>query len=154
MPYKRLPRITKVAPGEQPYTLRIVWDHGGESIVDVSGPISTYRVYAPLRHDPDLFRQVRVGEYGTDIVWTDELDMSTDTLWRLAQEQSGATMSADAFHAWRLRRDYTLEDAAAALGVSRRMVVHYDRGDKPIPRPVALATLALDQLDLGCHKPW
>ena len=136
MPYKRLPRITRVAAGEQPYTLRIAWDHGDESLVDVSRLISTYRVYTPLRHAPDLFRQVRVGEYGTDIVWTDDLDMSA------------------AFHAWRLRKDYTLDDAAAALGVSRRIVVHYDLGDKPIPRPVALATLAIDQLDLGCAKPW
>ena len=39
MPYKRLPRITRVAAGEQPYTLRIAWDHGGESLVDVSGLI-------------------------------------------------------------------------------------------------------------------
>ena len=154
MPYKRLPRITRVSTGEQPYTLRIAWDHGGESIVDVSGLIETFRVYAPLRHAPDVFRQVRVGEYGTDIVWTDDVDMSADTLWRLAQEQSGATMSADAFHKWRLRKDYTLDDAAAALGLSRRMVTYYDHGEKPIPRTVALATLALDQLDQGCTKPW
>ncbi len=154
MPYKRLPRITRVVAGEQPYTLRIAWDHGGESLVDVSRLIGTFRVYTPLRHDPNLFRQVRVGEYGTDIVWTDELDMSADTLWRLAQEQSGATMSADEFHAWRLRKDYTLDDAAAALGVSRRMVAHYDHGDKPIPRPIALATLGLDHLDQGYAKAW
>src|SRR5712691_3618523 len=154
MPYKRLPRIIRIAAGEQPYTLRIAWDHGSESLVDVSGLIATFRVYAPLRHAPDLFRQVHVGEYGTDIVWTDDLDMSADTLWRLAQEQSGATMSADAFHAWRLRKGYTLEDAAIALGLSRRTVAYYDHGDKPIPRTVALATLGLDQLDLGCAKPW
>jgi len=154
MPYKRLPRITTVAAGAQPYTLHITWDHGSESLVDVSRLIGTFRVYTPLRHDPALFRQVRVGEYGTDIVWTEELDMSADTLWRLAQEQSGATMSADAFHEWRQRHDYTLDDAAAALGVSRRMVAYYDHGEKPIPRYVALATLALDQLDLGTAPAW
>ena len=31
---------------------------------------------------------MQVGEYGTDIVWRDGLDMSNDTLWRLAQEQA------------------------------------------------------------------
>jgi|SRR5215831_3802878 len=154
MPYKRLPRITRVAPGDQPYTLRIAWDNGDASIVDVSGLIATFRAYAPLRHSPEFFRQVRVGEYGTDVVWTDEVEMSADTLWRLAQEQSGATMSADAFHAWRLRKHYTLEDAAIALGLSRRTVAYYDHGDKPIPRTVALATLGLDQLDLGRAKAW
>src|SRR4030095_10296710 len=153
MPSKRLPRITRVAAGDQPYTLRIAWDHGGESLVDVSGLIATFRVYTPLRHAPDMFRQVHVGEYGTDIVWTDDLDMSADTLWRLAQEQSGATMSATAFHAWRERHHYTLNDAAEALGLSRRTVAYYDHGDKPIPRTVALATLGLEQLEAGSVQP-
>lgn len=148
MPYKRLPRITSVAVGDRPYTLRIVWDHGEESLVDVSGFIDKFRVYTPLRHDPSLFAQVHVGEYGTDVVWTDEIDMSADTLWHLAQEQSGATMSADAFHQWRLNNGYTLDEAAIALGLSRRMVTYYDHGDKPIPRVVALATRGLDQQSL------
>ena len=38
---------------------------------------------------------MQVGAHGTDIVWTDEIDMSADTLWRLAQEQAGATMTPD-----------------------------------------------------------
>ena len=70
---------------------------------------------------------------------------AADLLWHLAQEQSGATMSADAFHQWRLNQDYTLAEAAHALGLSRRMVTYYDHGDKPIPRVVALATRGLDQ---------
>ncbi len=144
MPKKTLPRIIAVSAGERPNTLHIRWDGGGESLVDASGLIKTFRAYAPLRQSDELFRQVRVGEYGTDIVWSDELDMSADTLWRLAQEQSGATMTAEAFHHWRERKAYTLDDAAAALGISRRMVDYYDHGDKPIPRVVALATLALD----------
>jgi len=134
--------------------LHVTWDNGADSLVDVAGLITTFRLYAPLRHDPILFHQVRVGEYGTDILWTDEIDMSADTLWRLAQEQSGTTMSADAFHAWRQRHHYTLDDAAHALGLSRRMVAYYDHGERPIPRTVALATLGLDQLDQGCAKPW
>lgn len=144
MPKKTLPRIVAVSAGERSNTLRIVWDHGGESLVDVSGLIESFRVYRPLRQSAELFNQVRAGEYGTDVVWSDELDMSADTLWRLAQEQSGATMTAEAFHNWRERKAYTLDEAAVALGISRRMVAYYDHGDKPIPRVVALATLALD----------
>ncbi len=144
MPKKPMPRIVAVSSGERPYTLQICWDSGVKSLVDVSGLIETFRAYMPLRQSAELFHQVRVGEYGTDIVWSDELDMSADTLWRLAQEQSGATMTAEAFHNWRERKAYTLDDAAAALGISRRMVAYYDHGDKPIPRVVALATLALD----------
>ena len=43
-------------------------------------------------------------------------------------------------------RTMTLEDAAIALGLSRRTVAYYDHGDKPIPRTVALATLGLISL--------
>ncbi len=144
MPRKILPRIVAVTPGEQPMTLRVRWDKGEESLVDVSGMIESFRVYAPLRQSPELFRRAQVGEYGADVVWTDEIDMAADTLWRLAQEQSGETMTADAFRDWRERRAYTLDEAARALGLSRRTVAYYEKGDRPIPRVVALATRALD----------
>jgi Protein of unknown function (DUF2442) len=144
MPKKPLPRITTVSAEKRPNSLRIGWAHGGESLVDVSGLIESFKAYMPLRQSAELFNQVRVGEYGTDVVWSDELDMPADTLWRLAQEQSGATITAEAFHNWRERKAYTLDEAAVALGISRRMVAYYDHGDKPIPRVVALATLALD----------
>jgi hypothetical protein len=142
MPRKILPRIVAVAAADAP-KLRIDWDNGAQTSVDVSGLIETFRVYAPLR-DPALFRQVAVGEHGTDIVWPDDLDMAADTLWRLAQEQTGATLSPEAFRQWRERKAYTLDNAAAALGLSRRMVAYYEQGKKPIPRVVALATRALE----------
>ena len=55
-------------------------------------------------------------------------------------------MSADAFRHWRERKAYTLDTAARALGISRRMVAYYEQGERPIPRVVALATRALDQI--------
>ena len=109
MPKRILPRITAVSADKKPLTLRIRWDKGEESHVDVSGLIETFRIYEPLRRSQELFRQVRVGEYGTDIVWNDEIDMAAETLWRLTQEQSGATMSPAAFKQWRERKAYTLE---------------------------------------------
>jgi len=144
MPKRSLPRIVAVTADEKPLTLRIQWDRSGETRVDVSHLIETFRLYEPLRRSPNLFARVRVGEHGTDVVWTDEIDISADTLWRLAQEQSGQTMSPDAFKHWRERKAYTLDAAARALGVSRRMVAYYEQGAKPIPRVVALATRALE----------
>ena len=144
MPRKILPRILEVATGPNPFTLHIRWVRGGESVVDVSRQIGGFRIYEPLRRAPELFAGVRLGEYGTDIVWTDEIDMSADTLWRLAQEQAGLTMSPDAFRNWRERRALTLDAAANALGLSRRMVAYYEQGDRPIPQVVALATRGLD----------
>ncbi len=144
MPKKTLPRIEEVAAGEQPLTLRVRWAEGGESLVDVSGMIEAFRIFAPLRSDPEMFAAVTVGEYGTHVAWSDEIDMAASTLWRLAQEQSGATITAEAFRRWRERKAYTLDTAAQALGLSRRIVAYYDRGTRPIPRTVALAVKALD----------
>lgn len=146
MSRKVLPRIVAVSAGKKPQTLRIRWNNGEETCVDVSGLIATYRVYAPLRRSASSFRNVRVGELGTDVVWNDEIDISADTLWHLAQEQSGQTISAVAFRRWREKKAMTLDSAAAALGLSRRMVAYYEQGAKPIPRVVALATHALDGL--------
>jgi hypothetical protein len=144
MPRRTLPRIASVVVGKKPLTLILRWKKGETSRVDVSGLVATFRVYEPLRRSPELFARVRVGDNGTDVCWTDEIDMAADTLWRLAQEQSGQTMSSDAFKLWRERKAYTLDSAAVALGVSRRMVAYYEQGTKPIPRVVALATHALD----------
>jgi len=145
MPRKVLPRIVAVkVDGRKPWTLRLEWNNGESNRVDVSGHIGAYKLYQPLRQAPELFKSARLGDLGTDIVWSDEIDMSADTLWRLAQEQAGATMSAGEFKSWRERRAYTLDTAARALGIGRRMVSYYEQGEKPIPRVVALATRALD----------
>jgi DNA-binding XRE family transcriptional regulator len=139
-----LPRIVSVVPGDKYLTLRVRWDNGKDTLVNLAGLIHTYRLYVPLRENAELFRQVSLGEHGTDIVWPGGLDMSNDTLWRLAQEQSGATMTAEAFRDWRKRHTYTLDEAAKALGLSRRMVAYYEQGERPIARIVALATRALE----------
>ena len=60
MPRKTLPRIWAVAPGEQPMILRVLWDNGEESLIDVSGMVRSFRVYE--RQSPELFQQVCVGE--------------------------------------------------------------------------------------------
>lgn len=143
MPRKVLPRIAAVSPAGKSMTLRVRWSTGDENLVDVSGMVERFKVYAPLRQSPEFFGRVRVGEYGTDVVWTDEIDMSADTLWRLVHEQTGETMTPDEFRHWRERKAYTLDSAAKALGISRRMVAYYEHGDRAIPRVVALATRGL-----------
>ena len=138
---RTLPRIGAVeAVG--PFVLRVRWDDGAESAIDIAGPVQAVRLYAPLRDDRAMFESARVGESGTHVAWSD--DMAATTLWRLAQEQSGATLSATEFRRWRERQTHTLDTPAKALGVSRRMVAYYDKGEKPIPRTVALATKALE----------
>lgn len=80
------PRIASVA-AVAPFVLRVCWKNGQVDEIDVEGLISTYRVFKPLRQDPGLFSAVRAGEYDSDVIWTDQIDMSSSTLWRLANEQ-------------------------------------------------------------------
>ena len=89
-------RIAAVTADAEPLTLRIRWRHGDESRVDVSGLVNRFRAYAPLRDAPELFGRVQLGELGADVVWSDGIDMSANTLWRLAREQAGsAAVEAD-----------------------------------------------------------
>ena len=87
MPDDILPRIAAVSVGAAPLTLDVRWRHGDQTLLDVSNIVNAFRLYAPLRHDAALFATVRVGEYGTDVIWTEAIDMAADTLWRLAREQ-------------------------------------------------------------------
>jgi DNA-binding XRE family transcriptional regulator len=144
MPRKTPPLIKSVTSGDKPLSLKIVWQNGEQSTIDVSGQVNAYKVFGPLRNSTTLFSKVKLGDHGTDIQWTDDIDMSADTLMRLAREQSGITMSPQDFRKWRERQAYTLDAAAKALGLSRRSVAYYEEGEKPIPRVVALATKALE----------
>ena len=83
-----LPEIAAVAADAKPLTLHIRWRNGDESRVDVSALVNAFRLYAPLRNSPELFGRVQLGEFGADVVWGDDIDMSADTLWRIAQEQA------------------------------------------------------------------
>ncbi len=144
MPRKTLPRIKAVNALARSRKLEIHWDNGLKIRADVSGVIAKLAFYAPLRKSDRRFAAVKVGDLGTDIVWDCGIDMSADTLWRLCMEQSGLTMSSEALRNWRKKRSFSLDDAAEALGISRRMIAYYESGKKPVPRIVALATRGLD----------
>lgn len=82
-----VPRIDAVSalPG---YRLRICWKTGQVSTVDISDIIRDYKAFQRLRDDPDLFAQVRVGEYAYDVEWPDDMDMPCTVLWSRAQAQA------------------------------------------------------------------
>lgn len=145
MPRKKLPRIESVKSARKPLTLDLIWSDGKASQVYVGDFMKGFRVYAPLLRSSGAFSKVGIGEYGTDITWACGADMAATTLWRLAREQAGITMTAPAFHRWRGSHDFTLDEAALALGISRRMVAYYEKGEKPIPRLVALATRGFER---------
>jgi hypothetical protein len=106
------------------------------------GPhIEAYAAFKPLRRNTRLFQQVRVGEWGWCVHWSDEMEISADTLWRLALEQGAAWLRA-----WRTAHGMTQAEAARALGVSPRMWRYYEAGEHLLPKTVRLAGAGLDAL--------
>ncbi|MFC5562061.1 DUF2442 domain-containing protein [Methylobacterium aerolatum] len=67
--------------------LVVTWANGLETTVDVGAHINTYAVFVPLRHDPDVFGAVSVGEDGWNAHWGEDLEIAADTLWRLAWDR-------------------------------------------------------------------
>jgi hypothetical protein len=134
---KAAPNVKFVRPGDG-RRLIIVWKGGAESVIDVGQHVSSFKALAPLQDD-DLFRKVQVGEWGWCVHWSDELEISSDTLWRLALEQGSAWLRR-----WRTAHDMTQSEAASALGVSPRMWRYYEAGTHLLPKTVRLAGIGLD----------
>lgn len=83
----RTPRIQAVStlPG---FRVRITWDVGMESVVDLSDVVDRYDIYAPLREDPARFDAVSIGEYGYDLHWSDLMEIPCTVLWSRSQAQA------------------------------------------------------------------
>jgi Protein of unknown function (DUF2442)/Helix-turn-helix domain len=120
-------------------SLVIAWRGGAESVVDIAEHLDKFAIFAPLRDDDGLFHAASVGEWGWCVHWSDELEISADTLWRLALEQGSAWLRA-----WRKAHGTTQSEAAKALGVSPRMWRYYEAGTHLLPKTVRLAAIGFD----------
>jgi DNA-binding transcriptional regulator YiaG len=136
-------RIKSAVPGKQAFRIVVTWSDGSRDTVDLDPVVHRLKAFAPIR-EPSAFRDFTVDEGGWAIRWSDELDYSADSLWRLVEEKKGRAMSAPEFRKWRTRLKFSLSGAAQMLGVSRRMVVYYDSGEKPVPHKVWLASRQLE----------
>jgi hypothetical protein len=137
-------RLTKVEalPGSQ---LHLTYADGQTFVVDLSNWIDTTRALAPLK-DPLLFAQAKIGFCGHSVDWIeDELDLGAANLRNLAVEQAGG-IGHERIWTWLHDTGLTLEQAAEALGISRRMLIYYRDGEKPIPRSIWLACLGWEAI--------
>jgi hypothetical protein len=90
--------------------------------------------------DPKVFESVAVSDWGHGIEWPAiDQGFSVETLARLAREQAGTAFPTAEFNAWMERNGLSIGDAAQALGLSRRSVIYYNTGQKPIPTYIGLA---------------
>lgn len=139
---EKLPRIesSKALDGLR---LALKFADGWASTVDLSGFIADFPSLSAL-NDPALFDQVAIEEWGSGVTWDNEgpLSIAATTLYRLAAEQSGD--DARRFDAWMARHGFSASKAADALGMTRRSIISYRTGSRPIPKVVVLACRGLE----------
>ena len=127
----------------EPYTLRLAYADGEVLTVNLQSWIESTKALHPLKN-ADLFVKAKRGLGGRSVDWADgasvELDLGADNLRNLAIEQAGG-IGHERIWNWLHETGLTLEQAALALGISRRMLINYRDGEKPIPRSVWLACL-------------
>lgn len=120
--------------------LRLTYADGQNLEVDLREWITSTAALRPLG-DPALFAQAHLGLGGRSVDWLeDELDLGSDNLRNLAVEQAGG-IGHERIRNWLHATGLSLEQAAQALGISRRMLIYYRDGEKPVPRAVWLACL-------------
>ncbi len=119
------------------HRLRLRWVNGKTTLVDLSVPVHRLKGLRPLR-DQAVFARATKGEGGHSVVWPGEIDMGVDRLWAMSLEQNGRLDTVE-FVRWRWRYGLSLNDAAEALGLSRRQVAYYASGERAVPRTVLLA---------------
>lgn len=136
-----LPAI-RFAQAAGAFVVSVTWADGARAgrteDIDLAPFLSRYRVFREVR-SPETFASLRIVDGGNALSWGGDAEIAAETLQRLARLADLGRMSAEEFRTWMARHGMTLDDAAAALGIARRLVAHYRKGDVAIPRTVALA---------------
>lgn len=145
-------KLTAVMPLEGS-RLRLTFADDCSFDVDLTEWIQTTKALAALKK-ADLFARAKLGFGGWSVEWVeDELDLGSDNLRNLAVEQAGS-IGHERIWNWLHETGLTLEQGAEALGISRRMLIYYRDGEKPIPRHIWLACLGWEAVrPLGTLLP-
>lgn len=135
-PYFRLTRVKAL----KDFNLSLAFADGQTFTVDLHDWVTKTKALKPLQ-DAALFARAKIGAAGGTVEWkAGELDLAADNLRNLAVEQAGG-IGHERIWDWLHENQLTLEQAAEALGISRRMLIYYRDGEKPVPRAIWLACL-------------
>lgn len=138
-------QMIKTIITEVPASLTILWRSGKQTRVDISEYLDSPG-YEKLK-EPKFFASAIVEEWGHGVEWAEgEVGIDADSLYRLGKEQAGLAFPVTDFNAWMERNGLSLTTAANALGITRRTVVYYHGGYKPIPIYIKLACLGWETL--------
>lgn len=126
-----------------PYRLRTTWSTGEVLDVDVESVLRGIPALSKLL-EAKVFAKAHLGEWGHGVEWFDA-ELGADNVYAWAKEQA-SEVSHQMFGTWMHRNSLSLNTAADALGISRRMVSYYRTAQKPIPRSIWLACLGWEAL--------
>lgn len=140
--------ITRVT-AQLPARLALSFADGFNGVADLADLIARHPTLARLRDDK-VFSQVALDEWHRGVVFAgdDDLSLASDNLRALILEQAGE-YSHQQIIVWMARHGLSLDAAAEALGISRRMLAYYRSGEKPIPKTVGLAMLGWEAQQHG-----
>ena len=135
-------KITGVTPVSA-LVISVAWDDNEMTAIDLAPIIASRTALRPLVQ-ADEFAAVTVSQDGWSLEWPCGIDFGAPQLRRWADEQAGRIMAPAAFRAWVESHGFTIDAAAAALGLSRRTIAYYLSGEQPISNTVMLATIGYD----------
>ena len=127
-----------------PQVLWLTWDDGWSARVDLAEVVAGHRRLAALS-DPTCLAQAALAGDGWSVEWPGGIDFGAQQLRRWADQQAGNAMTPAAFRRWMDGHEFTLDRAAEALGLSRRMIAYYLSGEQVVPKTVMLATEGVDR---------
>jgi hypothetical protein len=141
---KDIPTISKMRV-LGPSRLTVTWKGGGTDAVDLTGWIATGdNILRPLL-DEKIFKTARIGEYGRMVAWADNEDLAIDAfhLKRIADEQR--PIEATEFVRWQSANNFTNEEAAHIVGVSRSTWAAMKSGSADVPLTTVIAFRAIQR---------
>lgn len=140
--------ITGVTAAD-PARLMLTFADGQSFEIDLADTIARHPALAALA-DAEIFIQAAPDEWqrGVTFAGDEELTLASDNLRALGVEQSGG-FSHQQLLVWMAHHGLTLNAAAEALDISRRMLAYYRSGARPIPRTVGLAMLGWEVVHAG-----
>jgi len=130
----------------EPYRIEVAWADGRKDRIDLEAWFRRHAVFTALLGEAERFRGLIVDEWGWSIGWRGlpDAEIPAQRLRQLALVQRGESIEPEALRAWRRGHGLTQQAAAEALGLSRRTVIAYERGEQSIPKTVVLALHGYD----------
>jgi len=136
-----LPRVKAVGAAKKPLSLRVTWDDGTKSDVDLTGLVHSSRHFSGFAEDQAAFRRVKPVGHGSGIGWENGLDYSASTLRTLAEQQQ--SLSGKHLVAFEARHGLSTAETATLFHIAERTVRSY-RDAAVLPETIAIALRTLD----------